>query len=269
MHVQSDLRASIETDLANIKLCIASYQEQIARLTCQKRLLLEQVLKADAKVAEEKGVARSLAKELRKATAQAESLQHQLGEARAAAAHANQTAVEAVARAREAEGQRQKRGQVGNLNESGTAIALLFPIFASRDTSPLLRPLLPHLTWRDARLLSHCARISIDPAPQHAGSAPLPEQSPWGEQDQAGLYEDETWAAVPQEENILPRIMRLWEDLHVPLIHRSRFVLAFRGKETFYFEAEHRRLEWIKSQLEAGAASSRPGLEREVERAAR
>jgi Domain of unknown function (DUF3490) len=37
----------------------------------------------------------------------------------------------------------------------------------------------------------------------------------------------------------------------VSLLHRSRFYLAFRGRETFYYEAEHRRLCYLRSQLEA------------------
>lgn len=43
-------------------------------------------------------------------------------------------------------------------------------------------------------------------------------------------------------QTLLPRIVQLWQGLHVPLVHRSRFYLAFRGRETFYYEAEHRRL---------------------------
>ena len=38
-------------------------------------------------------------------------------------------------------------------------------------------------------------------------------------------------------QTLLPKIVELWERLHVPLLHRSRFYLAFRGRETFYFEA--------------------------------
>ena len=40
--VQHDLRTSIERDVESIKGCIESYREQIARLTCQKRMLLQQ-----------------------------------------------------------------------------------------------------------------------------------------------------------------------------------------------------------------------------------
>ena len=48
---------------------------------------------------------------------------------------------------------------------------------------------------------------------------------------------------------MLSKIVALWETLHVPLIHRSRFYLAFRGRELFYFEAELRRLTWLQSEM--------------------
>ena len=50
-------------------------------------------------------------------------------------------------------------------------------------------------------------------------------------------------------QTLLPRIVQLWQDLHVPLVHRSRFYLAFRGRETFYYEAEHRRLIHQQTQV--------------------
>lgn len=40
-------------------------------------------------------------------------------------------------------------------------------------------------------------------------------------------------------QTLLPKIVELWELLHVPLVHRSRFFLAFRGRETFYYEVQH------------------------------
>lgn len=66
---------------------------------------------------------------------------------------------------------------------------------------------------------------------------------------------DEYWADEPSEENLLPRILRLWDELQVPLRHRSRFLLAFRGKETFYYEAEERRLMWLKSKMQSEGLS--------------
>jgi hypothetical protein len=44
----------------------------------------------------------------------------------------------------------------------------------------------------------------------------------------------------------------LWEELYVPLVYRSRFYLAFRGREVFYYEVEHRRLEWKKAAMLRG-----------------
>ena len=55
-------------------------------------------------------------------------------------------------------------------------------------------------------------------------------------------------------QELLPRIVALWHALHVPLVHRSRFYLAFQGREAFYFESEHRRLVYL-----AGQASVDPG----------
>ena len=59
----------------------------------------------------------------------------------------------------------------------------------------------------------------------------------------------DSWAGMPSASFFLPKIVRLWHQLRVPLQHRSRFLLAFRGRETFYFEAEYRRLEWLKASL--------------------
>ena len=49
-------------------------------------------------------------------------------------------------------------------------------------------------------------------------------------------------------QELLPRIVALWHALHVPLVHRSRFYLAFQGREAFYFESEHRRLVYLAGQ---------------------
>lgn len=94
----------------------------------------------------------------------------------------------------------------------------------------------------------------------------MPRGNPWGDDpaDADGsaseaLWEDDAWAAAPHERSLMPRIMRLWEALGVPLIHRSRFVLSFRGKETFYFEGEHRRLEWMRGRLDRGGAEGGAG----------
>eukprot|EP00210_Caulerpa_lentillifera_P006487 g6198.t2 len=64
-----------------------------------------------------------------------------------------------------------------------------------------------------------------------------------------GILNRDSWADTPTVESMLPKIVDLWEELLVPLSRRSRFYLAFRGGELFYYEAEHRRLLWEKAQL--------------------
>ena len=59
-------------------------------------------------------------------------------------------------------------------------------------------------------------------------------------------------------QTLLPRIVQLWEELQVPLVHRSRFYLAFKGRETFYYEAEHRRLIHQHSQVCALCLNPKP-----------
>jgi hypothetical protein len=70
----------------------------------------------------------------------------------------------------------------------------------------------------------------------------------------------DSWAGPPVAAWYLPKILRLWAALHIPLLHRSRFYLGFRGRETFYFEAEHRRLAWLQASARgAGAANPLAG----------
>ncbi len=64
-------------------------------------------------------------------------------------------------------------------------------------------------------------------------------------------------------QTLLPRIVQLWEDLQVPLVHRSRFYLAFKGRETFYYEAEHRRLIHQQTQVRPPCSGFR-GLHHDV-----
>ncbi|KAL0046102.1 hypothetical protein WJX82_002585 [Trebouxia sp. C0006] len=69
------------------------------------------------------------------------------------------------------------------------------------------------------------------------------------DQGSPGMLDTDSWAEPASVETLLPRIVQLWEDLHVPLVHRSRFYLAFKGRETFYYEAEHRRLIHQQTQM--------------------
>lgn len=65
---------------------------------------------------------------------------------------------------------------------------------------------------------------------------------------------------------MLSKIVGLWEALYVPLIHRSRFYLAFRGRELFYFEAELRRLTWLQSEI-GNPEDPNPSIAKEAKRA--
>ena len=61
----------------------------------------------------------------------------------------------------------------------------------------------------------------------------------------------DSWAGPPTAAWYLPKILRLWSLLNIPLLHRSQFYLGFRGRETFYWDAEHRRLAWLQSSFKA------------------
>eukprot|EP00884_Botryococcus_braunii_P023657 jgi/Botrbrau1/9976/Bobra.0012s0070.1 len=88
------------------------------------------------------------------------------------------------------------------------------------------------------------------PIPAHLGNIHrVPMLKLQGDVPVSMLDADNSWGAPPSAETLLPRIMDLWELLSVPLVHRSRFFIAFQGRETFYFEAEHRRLSYLRSQM--------------------
>lgn len=59
---------------------------------------------------------------------------------------------------------------------------------------------------------------------------------------------DDEWARPETVDNLLPRIVRLWDQLHIPLAYRSRFVVNFEGHEVFYYELEYRRLQWKQNE---------------------
>lgn len=40
----------------------------------------------------------------------------------------------------------------------------------------------------------------------------------------------DSWAAAPTVETLLPKIVTLWDELSVSLLHRSRFYQHFRGR---------------------------------------
>eukprot|EP00241_Pyramimonas_parkeae_P000097 CAMPEP_0114239446 /NCGR_PEP_ID=MMETSP0058-20121206/8468_1 /TAXON_ID=36894 /ORGANISM="Pyramimonas parkeae, CCMP726" /LENGTH=1229 /DNA_ID=CAMNT_0001351635 /DNA_START=373 /DNA_END=4062 /DNA_ORIENTATION=+ len=61
---------------------------------------------------------------------------------------------------------------------------------------------------------------------------------------------------APQPVLLLSRIQVLWVELSVAYLHRSRFMLGFPvNGELFYYEAEHRRLLWLQTQIEKQTSS--------------
>ena len=57
-------------------------------------------------------------------------------------------------------------------------------------------------------------------------------QSPIGPVMSAPPVPDEadSWAAPATVASLLPQIVMKWDELNIPLVHRSRFYQAFRGK---------------------------------------
>ena len=47
---------------------------------------------------------------------------------------------------------------------------------------------------------------------------------------------------LPAPDALLPDIVRLWHELHVPLLARSQFLVAHAGREPYFFSAEHEHL---------------------------
>ena len=203
---QRDLRQSFERDVVSVRVAFANYQEQIARLNCQKRLLLQQVLKLEARLQATKEERREERRTARKATQQAESLTAQLEDAKAT--------IQELRQAYMTEIRNHKAGSVA----------------------------------------SRVDRVGD-----------TPRGNPWVTQEVAGS--DESWAALPSEANLMPRILILWDQFAIPLIHRSRFILSLRGRETMYFEYEFRRLEGMKLRLDE--AETRRGAEKALQKASR
>ncbi|CAG9462974.1 unnamed protein product [Pedinophyceae sp. YPF-701] len=193
---QEDIQKSFEADFSSIKQAFTDFNEQIARLECQKRLLLNQVIRLEME-------AEDAASRERKLQRQAKKREMQLADAKQRASMAA-AAASVLQRERERE-REQGGGKLGGVAEEG------------------------------------------------AGGEADWMEDPWGE----SRPDDESWALAPSAATLMPRILRLWEELHTPLVHRSRFVLGFRGKETFYFEVEHRRLTWERSKLDGPGPEAR------------
>lgn len=50
------------------------------------------------------------------------------------------------------------------------------------------------------------------------------------------------WDELPSVQTLLPSILALWHELHVPLLTRSQFLIAHQAKDVFYFMAEQGHL---------------------------
>lgn len=112
---------------------------------------------------------------------------------------------------------------------------------------------------QQAKMQGHSPLSNIDGVQSWSGTREAKEK--------LGFYDgdDNHWASNPTTDTLMPQIIRLWEELYVPLAYRSRFYLAFRGRELFYYEVEFRRLEWKRSHMH----QSDGGGSQELDRAAR
>jgi hypothetical protein len=50
----------------------------------------------------------------------------------------------------------------------------------------------------------------------------------------------------PSAEELLPKIVRLWHELNIPMLARSQFLLAHEGKQSFFYQAELAHLEELQ-----------------------
>lgn len=60
------------------------------------------------------------------------------------------------------------------------------------------------------------------------------------------LQQQPAEAAGPSAVELLADIVQLWEQLHLPLLHRSKFVIAHAGRAPCFFEAEKAHLEALE-----------------------
>lgn len=188
-------KAAAEKDLEQLQEYLEEQREQAERLACQKKMLLNQVLKLEWKLEEAGEAQADLSEQLEAAHGQAEAATEQV-------------------KTLEAELQ-ESRALVAELRKSAVMSAPMTP-----SAPPKVPPLV---------------RVPAD----------VPMSMVDGTRD--------GWAAPATVGSLLPKIVVLWEELSVPLLHRSRFYKAFRGRELFYYEAEHRRLEHTAARIRAAA----------------
>eukprot|EP00891_Asterochloris_glomerata_P003556 jgi/Astpho2/3556/fgenesh1_pg.00057_%23_33_t len=213
------LQSSLQKDVQQLQQALTHYREQTERLECQKQLLIKQVLKLELTV---------------------EELQHTESELHADLARAF------------TEG-RQARKTVSQLQAQLDAAA------AGKSETPKRPTTGPS---HQQQLATPAADAAGDGGPPAAvspdvGSGALPPRRVplLNLPRRVGIKDSiDVAAALQAAQELLPRIVALWHALHVPLVHRSRFYLAFQGREAFYFESEHRRLVYL-----AGQSSVDPG----------
>jgi len=201
-------KAAAEKDVELLEDYLEEQREQAERLACQKKMLLNQVLKLEWKLEEAAEAAAEQADQLQSALAEAKrvkDLESALSEANVAAAKVEELEAELA----------EARSQLLELRRSQ---AIGTPVGSSGP--PRVPPLV---------------RIPNDVTMSMVDSA------------------RDGWAAPATVETLLPKIVALWQELSVPLLHRSRFYQAFRGRELFYYDAEHRRLEHIAARNRAAA----------------
>lgn len=51
-----------------------------------------------------------------------------------------------------------------------------------------------------------------------------------------------SWGRQPSVDELLSNIVKLWNEMHVPLLTRSQFWLTHQGKDVFYYMAEEGHL---------------------------
>lgn len=51
-----------------------------------------------------------------------------------------------------------------------------------------------------------------------------------------------SWGRQPSVDELLSNIVKLWNEMHVPLLVRSQFWLTHQGKDVFYYMAEEGHL---------------------------
>ncbi|KAK9847039.1 hypothetical protein WJX84_002496 [Apatococcus fuscideae] len=255
------LRDSVVKEVATLKRALDDQAEFAAKLDCQKQLLVQHVLRLEDKALGLSDRAQAAEVAQRLAEKQTIALQTQLNAMDQEVLKARHATALADQRARVAEEARQKlaaaarRTQVPPISTTSTASGgLRSP--QSAGTSPAL-PVTPQGEGPSFRTPGLPGRLNLH-RPTPSDSSP----------------DQDSWAAPPSIEILLPKVVALWEELFVPLVHRSRWFLAFRGSEVFYYETEHRRLQHLRtvmgvSSADDGSPESKQSAEKFLEKAQR